>query len=148
VNWFPHVTVAAMIEDPSRFLMVEEVDGAELVLNQPAGHLEDGETLLAAVARETLEETRYGFVPNALLGVYRWRHPDSGHTYIRFAFRGTAIGPDQRRSLDHGILRAAWFSADEIRLHRMRSPLVLRCLDDYLAGRTYPLQLLTDPIPL
>jgi 8-oxo-dGTP pyrophosphatase MutT (NUDIX family) len=139
------VTVAAVVQRDGRFLLVEEeVDGA-LRLNQPAGHLEPGESLLEGAARETLEETAYCFVPQALLGVYRWRH-STGVTYVRFAFLGEATGPEPGRKLDQGIVRAVWLPPDALRAERARhrSPLVLRCVEDCLAGRRYPLELITD----
>jgi 8-oxo-dGTP pyrophosphatase MutT (NUDIX family) len=146
--WTPRVTVAAVIEDAGRFLLVEEsVDGA-LRLNQPAGHLEDGESLLDAVVRETLEETARHFLPEALVGVYRWRHPGSGDTYLRFAFCGAIGAHDADRPLDPEIRRVVWMDRDALAGHgaRLRSPLVLRCVDDYLAGRRYPLDLLRDEV--
>ena len=139
------VTVAAVIQREGRFLMVEEEADGGLRINQPAGHLEPGESLADGAVRETLEETAYRFVPRALLGVYRWRHP-KGLTYIRFAFAGEADGPEPGRELDQGIVRAVWLSAEELRADsaRHRSPLVQRCVDDYLAGRRYPLELIAD----
>jgi 8-oxo-dGTP pyrophosphatase MutT (NUDIX family) len=139
------VTVAAVIQRDGRFLLVEEETDDGLRLNQPAGHLEPGESLAAGVARETLEETAYRFVPQALLGVYRWRHP-KGMTYVRFAFLGAAAGPEPGRALDQGIVRALWLTPEALRAERARhrSPLVMRCVEDCLAGRRYPLELLTD----
>jgi len=147
--WKPHVVVAAVIEERGRFLLVEEETDAGLRLNQPAGHLEDGESLLDAVRREVFEETAHRFEPTALLGVYRWRHPDKGHTYVRFAFTGTVLGFDPTAPLDEGIVRTLWLSAEEIRASspRHRSPLLAKCLDDYLAGRSYPLELLHELAP-
>jgi 8-oxo-dGTP pyrophosphatase MutT (NUDIX family) len=139
------VTVAAVVHRDGRFLLVEEEIGGALRLNQPAGHLEPGESLPEGVARETLEETAYRFVPQALLGVYRWRH-SSGVTYVRFAFLGEASGPEPGRELDQGIVRAVWLTPEALRAERARhrSPLVLRCVEDCLAGRRYPLELITD----
>ena len=139
------VTVAAVIERDGRFLLVEEQTDAGLRINQPAGHLEPGESLADGAARETLEETAYRFVPRALLGVYRWRHP-SGATYVRFAFTGEASGPQPGLALDREIVRTLWLTPDELRAERARhrSPLVQRCIDDYLAGRRYPLELIGD----
>jgi 8-oxo-dGTP pyrophosphatase MutT (NUDIX family) len=139
------VTVAAVIQRDGRFLVVEEETDDGRRINQPAGHLEPGESLAEGVARETLEETAYRFVPQALLGVYRWRHP-KGLTYVRFAFLGEAAGPEPGRALDQGIVRAVWLTADALRAERARhrSPLVLRCVEDCLAGRRYPLELITD----
>jgi 8-oxo-dGTP pyrophosphatase MutT (NUDIX family) len=144
--WKPHVTVAAVAEDNGCFLLVEErIDGAA-VLNQPAGHLEDGEDLLAAVIRETLEETAWHFRPEALVGLYRWRQPKAGSTYLRFTFAGSCTGHEADRPLDTDIERALWLSPGEIRRQEnsLRSPMVLRSLEDYLAGHAYPLSLIND----
>ncbi len=144
--WKPNVVVAAIIERDGKFLMVEEMADGALVLNQPAGHLDEGESLVAAAVRETLEETAWHFTPEALLGVYRWPHPTKGITYIRFAFIGQVTSHDAERSLDHEIVRTLWLTSDEIRAERSRhrSPQVERCLNDYLAGQRYPLELLKD----
>ncbi len=117
-----------------------------MVLNQPAGHLDEGESLIDAVVRETLEETAWRFEPQSLLGVYRWPHPRNGCTYLRFAFAGTVTAHEPERALDHGIVRAVWMTPDEIRASRARhrSPQVERCVNDYLAGQRYPLSLLKD----
>ena len=138
------VTVAAMAEQEGRFLVVEEETDEGVRLNQPAGHLEPGESLIEAVVRETLEETAYGFVPRSLLGVYRWRHPAKGISYVRFAFVGEVTGPETGRALDAGILRALWLTPAELSAQaaRHRSPLVQRCIQDYLAGRRFPLDVL------
>src|SRR5262245_42946135 len=139
--WKPNVTVAAVIERDGRFLLVEEDTEYGRLINQPAGHLEPGESLLEAVAREALEETACSFAPAALLGVYQYHHAAADVTYLRFAFIGAASGPDPGRALDTGIVRALWLAPEEIRqaAGRHRSPLVMRCIDDYLAGRRYPL---------
>jgi len=138
------VTVAAMAEREGRFLVVEEETDEGVRLNQPAGHLEPEESLIEAVVRETLEETAYGFVPRSLLGVYRWRHPAKGISYVRFAFVGEVTGPETGRALDAGILRALWLTPAELSAQaaRHRSPLVQRCIQDYLAERRFPLDLL------
>ena len=138
------VTVAAMAEQEGRFLVVEEETDEGMRLNQPAGHLEPEESLIEAVVRETLEETAYRFVPRSLLGVYRWRHPAKGISYVRFAFVGEVTGPETGRALDAGILRALWLTPAELSAQaaRHRSPLVQRCIQDYLAGRRFPLDLL------
>lgn len=143
--WTPRATVAAVVEQDGRFLMVEEqVDGG-LRLNQPAGHLEDGESLLQAVIRETLEETAWHFRPEALVGIYRWRHP-GGETFLRFAFTGTVHDQDSSRPLDPDIRRTLWLDRDTLiaQQPQLRSPLVLRCVEDYLSGLRYPLELLQD----
>ncbi len=143
--WKPNVTVAAVIERDGRFLLVEEHTPEGVLFNQPAGHLDPGESLTAGVARETLEETAYSFAPTAVLGIYQYRRERPDVTYLRFAFVGGITGHDPDRPLDAGIIRAAWFTPEEIRAshRRHRSPLVVRCLDDYLAGHRYPLALIT-----
>ena len=146
IIWKPHVTVAAVAEDGGRFLLVEEQIDGKTVLNQPAGHLEEGENLLAAVIRETLEETAWQFQPAALVGLYRWRQPDTGATFLRITFSGTCTAHYPDRQLDSGIAQAIWLSVPEIRqqVARLRSPMVLRSIEDYLAGHAYPLTLLND----
>ncbi|MGW8228040.1 MAG: NUDIX hydrolase [Gammaproteobacteria bacterium] len=126
--------------------MVEEIDNAEAVFNQPAGHVEPDESLLAAVIRETLEETTWHFQPEFLIGIYRWQRPDSDAIYLRHCFSGTAVQQDAERQLDRGILRTLWLSLAELQQQawRMRSPLVLACLEDYVAGQRYPLSLYRD----
>ncbi len=147
--WKPNVVVAAIVERDGKFLLVEEEDHGQVVLNQPAGHLDEGETLIHAVIRETLEETAWHIEPTALLGVYRWLHPTNGSTYLRFAFIARALHDEPGRTLDHGCLRALWLTPEEIRAARARhrSPQVERCLDDYLAGTCYPLDLLKEYVP-
>ena len=137
----PEVTVAAVVERDSRYLLVEERITGRLVLNQPAGHLEDRETLLDAVIREAREETAWHFVPTALVGTYLWRSPDSGRSFLRFAFCGDVDVFRADQALDTGIVRAVWLSREQIlnQQARLRSPLVLRCIDDYLLGRRQPL---------
>lgn len=144
--WKPRVTVAAIAENEGRFLMVEEEIGGEQKFNQPAGHLEDGESLCAAVSRECLEETGWQFVPGSLVGLYRWRHPASGDTYLRATFAGACADHDPNRALDDDITAIHWLSVEEIRQRheQLRSPLVIRSIDDYLAGLRYPLELLVD----
>lgn len=144
-RWRPSVTVAAIIERDGRFLLVEEETADGLKLNNPAGHLDPGESPAQGCAREALEETAHVFTPTALLGIYlsRYQHPASGAdvTYLRFAFCGELGEHDAARALDHGIVRTLWLTADEVRASaaRHRSPLVLRCMEDYLAGVRYPL---------
>lgn len=143
--WKPNVTVAAVIERDGKFLLVEEKTSQGIRFNQPAGHLEADESLLQAVTRETLEESAYTFTPQHLLGIYHWQAPESGTTYLRFAFTGAITDHDPLRTLDKGILQAVWMTPDEIcaTQARQRSPLVLHCVEDYLAGKRYPLDLLT-----
>ncbi len=143
--WRPHVTVAAVIEQDGKFLFVEEQAEQSIVLNQPAGHWEKNESLIDAATRETLEETAYHFQPSALIGIYRWPHPSKDIVFLRFAFSGKIQGFDENRPLDNGILRALWLTPDELRAraNHHRSPLVLRCVEDYLAGKRYALDLLT-----
>jgi 8-oxo-dGTP pyrophosphatase MutT (NUDIX family) len=142
--WKPNVVVAAIAEQDGRFLLIEEQTSSGLRLNQPAGHWDPGETLLEACAREALEESAYHFRPTALLGVYSMPVPELDLTYLRFAFCGEITGYEPERTLDTGIVRALWQSADEIRANRPlhRSPLLLECVEDYLSGRRYPLDLL------
>ena len=142
--WKPNVTVAAVVERAGRFLLVEEHTSRGRLFNQPAGHLDPGESLTEAVARETLEETAYAFKPTALLGVYQYHQSGDEVTYLRFAFTGEITGQEADRALDEGIIHAVWMAPDEIRrdASRHRSPLVMRCIDDYLAGRRYPLTVL------
>jgi 8-oxo-dGTP pyrophosphatase MutT (NUDIX family) len=148
VPWKPSVTVAAVIERDGRFLLVEEETAEGVRLNQPAGHLDPGESLPTAAARETLEETAFAFTPKQLIGVYLWRSPPppdgNGVTYLRFAFCGELGAHDAERALDAGILRALWLTREEIaaRAAEHRSPLVQRCIDDFLGGARYPLDLL------
>jgi 8-oxo-dGTP pyrophosphatase MutT (NUDIX family) len=143
--WKPNVTVAAVIERDGKFLLVEEETDDGPMFNQPAGHWEPGETLAEAVIREAREETAYTFTPEWLLGIYTWRHPRKDVTYLRFAFSGPAGAHDPRQDLDGGIIRAAWLTLDEIRATRSRhrSPLVLQCVEDHLAGKRFPLELIT-----
>jgi 8-oxo-dGTP pyrophosphatase MutT (NUDIX family) len=139
--WKPDITVAAVSESEGRFLVVEERISHRLVFNQPAGHLENGETIIDALVREVREETAWVFLPQAFLGVYLWRNPASGRATLRFAFSGFVADHDASQPLDRGIVRTHWLSRAELveRAPRLRSPLVLRCIDDYLSGRRLPL---------
>ena len=145
--WKPNVTVAAVIKQEGKYLLVEEAQftGTDSVYNQPAGHLEPGESIVQGAIRETLEETGYTFVPQFLVGIYHWYCCGKDTTYLRFAFSGYTTDYDPNRSLDDGIIQAVWYSADQIQklVHRHRSPLVLQCIQDDLAGKRYPLELLT-----
>ncbi len=145
-RWKPNVTVAAVIERDGLFLLVEEETPDGLRLNNPAGHLDCGETPEQACARETLEETAYGFTPDALVGIYLSRQFNADGrdtTYLRFAFCGTLGALDPHRTLDTGIVRTLWMTPEEIRASsaRHRSPLLVQCLQDYLRGARYPLAL-------
>ena len=138
----PDITVAAVTETDGRFLVVEVRINRRLVFNQPAGHVEHGETLLDAVIREVREETAWGFQPQALVGVYLWRNPSSGRGYMRFAFTGTVLDHDAEQPLDRGIVSTHWLSRADLmeRQPRLRSPLVMRCIEDYLGGTRLPLE--------
>ncbi len=144
MTWKPHTTVAAIIERDNKFLMVEELIDGERVLNQPAGHLEPDESLITAVIRETYEETAWQFIPEAICGIYLWKHPENGKSFLRIAFCGKCKNHDASQALDEGILAATWKSRDQLlQQHKLRSPLVLKSIDDYLSGKRSPLDLLT-----
>lgn len=142
----PDLTVASVIERNGQYLLVEERVGSGLVFNQPAGHVERGERFVDAAIRETLEETAWLYQPEALVGIYFWEQPEKHRSFLRFTFCGTAISHDPKRRLDRGIERALWLTRDEIvaRTARLRSPMVLRCIDDYLEGRRYPMDLVSE----
>jgi len=144
MTWKPHVTVAAVLERDGRFLFVEERVRGHVVINQPAGHLDEGESLLEAVRRETLEETGWRMEPTALVGLYQYRGRESGTTFLRVCFAGRLLEEDPDRELDAGILRTLWLEPGELeRLNgRLRSPMVKRCLTDYLEGERHPLELI------
>jgi len=144
--WKPHATVAAIIERDNQFLMVEEESEGQIVFNQPAGHLDPGESFIEAVIRETREETAWRLHPEAITGLYRWQQPETERTYTRIAFCGQCDDHNAEQKLDAGILRAVWMTRDELieKTPQLRSPMVLRCIDDYLAGNRYPLELLID----
>lgn len=133
-----------MVERDGKFLLVEEHTSRGALFNQPAGHLEPGESLLEGVAREALEETAYRVAPTALLGVYQLHDAGADVTYLRFAFVTRIVAHDPERKLDHGIIGCAWMTPEDIRRtrDRHRSPLVARCVEDYLAGKRYPLDVL------
>jgi 8-oxo-dGTP pyrophosphatase MutT (NUDIX family) len=137
----PEITVAAVTETDGRFLVVEERIDRRLVIDQPAGHVEPGETLLEAVVREVREETAWLFTASELVGIYLWRHPDTGRTTKRFAFTGVVTDHRDGQQLDEGIVGTHWLTRAELkgREPQLRSPLVLRCVEDYLAGRRQPL---------
>lgn len=140
---YPHVTVAAVIEENQRFLLVEEYGPNTVVFNQPAGHWEKDETLIEAVSREVLEESAWQFVPEGLVGVYTYTSSQNGAVYLRFCFYGKHHSHEENRELDTGIIRTVWLSRKEIaQNNRLRSPLVLACVDDYLKGFRYPLDII------
>ena len=144
--WHPDVTVAAVCEQDGRFLVVEERSKSsnQIVFNQPAVHLEDGESLIQAVIRETLEETQRHFTPQALIGLYRLRAV-TGKTYIRYAFSGCISEPDYSHELDTDIIRSHWLSLEDLYSStQLRSKLVLKCIEDYRSGQNYPLDILGD----
>jgi 8-oxo-dGTP pyrophosphatase MutT (NUDIX family) len=139
--WKPSVTVAAVIERDGRFLFVEERIDGRLVLNQPAGHLDPGESLAAACRREVMEETAHHFEPEGLVGVYRWHYAAKDVTFLRFCFFGRA-GSAEKRPLDKEIVALHWLTPDELKQRKgeHRSPLVQKCVDDFLAGKRIPLE--------
>ncbi|MCK4834287.1 MAG: NUDIX hydrolase [Gammaproteobacteria bacterium] len=144
--WKPHATVAAVIERDNKFLMVEELIHGERLFNQPAGHLDPDESLIDAVIRETQEESAWQFTPEAVTGIYLWKHPDNGETFLRVAVCGTCSNHKPEQALDDGILQAVWKSRDELikEPHKLRSPMVINCINDYLAGKRYPLDMLIN----
>lgn len=139
----PSVTVAAVIERDGRFLMVEEEYEGARVFNQPAGHLDPGEGLVTACTREVLEETAHRFTPESLVGIYRWYYAPRDVTFIRFTFAGRLDGVEQDRPLDKEIVATHWFTRAELVANtaRHRTPLVMSCIDDYLCGKRFPLDL-------
>jgi 8-oxo-dGTP pyrophosphatase MutT (NUDIX family) len=143
--WRPSATVAAVMERNGKFLLVEESIDGRMVLNQPAGHLDPNESLVAACRREVLEETAHRFEPTALIGIYRWVYAPKNVTFLRFCFRGRIEGVD-KRPLDAQIAAVHWLSRDELAARREahRSPLVLRCVDDFIAGRQFPLEVFSS----
>ena len=139
------VTVAAVIERHDRFLFVQEKIEGRLVLNQPAGHLDPGESLVAACRREVLEETAHRFEPTALVGIYRWHYAPKDVTFLRFCFLGRVGEADPSRTLDKEIVALHWLTPAELEKRKAehRSPLVRQCVQDFLAGRHYPLEILS-----
>jgi 8-oxo-dGTP pyrophosphatase MutT (NUDIX family) len=139
--WKPSVTVAAVIERDGKFLFVEELIDGRKVINQPAGHLDPGESLVTACAREVMEETAHRFEPTGLVGIYRWYYEPKDVTFLRFCFSGRLLGKTDR-ALDKEIIATHWLTLEELKASAARrSPLVLKCVEDYLAGRNYPLDL-------
>jgi 8-oxo-dGTP pyrophosphatase MutT (NUDIX family) len=148
-NLKPELTVAAVVERQGRFLIVEERVARRLVFNQPAGHVEEGEGLIDAVVREVREETAWGFEPQAVVGVYLWSHPQEQRAYLRVAFCGEVGDHRPSQPLDTGIVRTHWYTRAQLLGHgpRLRTPMVLRCIDDFLSGARYPLDLVQQ-LPL
>ncbi|WP_320820055.1 NUDIX hydrolase [Thalassolituus sp.] len=144
-RWTPHATVATIVFHNDRFLMVEELSAGEAVFNQPAGHIEAGETIETAAIRETLEETGWHVAITALLGLYTYTAPANGITYHRYCLIGEAINHDTDAELDEGIIGPQWLTIEELRSSsRLRSPMVLTCAEDYISGRHYPLDVITE----
>jgi len=140
-NWFPHITVATIVEKDGKFLMVEEDLHNKMLLNQPAGHLDEGETLVQAAIRETMEESAWLVKINHLVEFSQWTSPNSGTHFLRACFAGTAIKHNPKQVLDDGIIQALWMTRDEVAQNslRLRSPLVLHHIDHYIAGKKFPL---------
>lgn len=144
MRWSPHITVAAVLEKDNRFLLVQEkIDGLS-VINQPAGHLEENESLLEATCREVFEETGWHYEPSALVGLYQWQNPKDRQTFLRFCFTGKLLEHDSSHKLDDCIEQVIWLTADEIaqRHHQLRSPLVSVCIQDYRNGNRVDLSLI------
>jgi 8-oxo-dGTP pyrophosphatase MutT (NUDIX family) len=142
--WKPHATVAAIVETNGKFLIVEENVEGEIVYNQPAGHLEPKENLIEAIIRETREETAWRFQPEALVGIYLWEQPNTDRTFLRFAFCGQCDDYHEDQPLDKDILRSLWMSKDELlQSKKLRSPMVIKNIDDYISGKRYPLSTLS-----
>jgi len=144
-RWTPHVTVATVVVRDGQLLLVEEAIDGRAVLNQPAGHLEPGESLAGAALRETLEETGWTVRLTAFIGTYQWTAPD-GTPFLRFAYAAEPVAHDPARPLDTGILRALWLDPAQLRADpaRLRSPLVWEVIADYLAGQRHPLSIVKE----
>ena len=144
MRWKANVTVAAVIEKDGKFLMIEEQADDARVINQPAGHLEEHESLMEAVIREVREETAWDFEASHIVGVYLFPSSKNGITYLRICYAGSALKHYPEQKLDEGIIQALWMSQGEIasRSGELRSPLVMQCIDDYLSGKSYPLELI------
>ncbi|WP_286238713.1 NUDIX hydrolase [Neptuniibacter halophilus] len=144
--WYPHATVAVIVEQEGKFLLVEEHSSGQIVFNQPAGHIEEDESFVQAACRETLEETAWHIRPQALVGFYVYKSGSNNTTYHRACFIADAIRHEPDLKLDEGIIRAVWMTRDEVaaQAEKLRSPMVLQCIDDYLAGQRYPLELIHE----
>ncbi len=144
-RWTPHATVATIVYRDGRFLMVEEICSGEAVINQPAGHIEKGETVIEAARRETLEETGWRVTPEKLLGLYVFNAESNGITYHRYCLTASADEEVAGAELDDGIIGPVWMTIEELRsCNRLRSPMVLTCAEDYLARPHYPLDIITE----
>jgi len=145
--WKPHLTVAAVIERNGEFLMVEEQADDCLVYNQPAGHVENHEAIYDAIVREVNEETAWCFTPEYIVGIYKWRKPDIDRTFVRICYTGSVHDHNPSQQLDDGILGAHWISAESLinmSSEKIRSPMVLQCIDDYRQNKHYPLDVITE----
>lgn len=142
MTWAPHVTVATIVERDDRYLMVYEDADGKLVYNQPAGHLDPDETLQEAAIRETLEETGWTVALTGVVGVNLYTAPSNGITYCRTTFIAEALSHDPTRKLDTGIIEAVWLTFEELvaRKDQLRSPMTLRIIEEYRAGRRFPLE--------
>lgn len=142
----PHITASCIIEEDGRFLVVEEIAEGKLVINQPSGHVESQESPLQATIRETLEETGWHYQPTSIVGIYYYYSPAADLTYQRICFTGEAGYFDPEHELDSGIRQVLWLTREELleEKDKLRSPLVMRCIDDYLAGQRYDLNLITE----
>lgn len=146
MSWHPHATVAVIVEKEGRFLLVEEESSGQIVINQPAGHIEENESFITAAKREALEETAWHVEPEFLTGFYVYKSGNNGTTYHRACFYARATEHEENRKLDDGIIRTLWLTRDEIvaQMDKLRSPMVLRCIDDYLEGKRFPLELIYE----
>tara|TARA_R110001592_G_C12925280_1_gene728908 strand:+ start:373 stop:825 length:453 start_codon:yes stop_codon:yes gene_type:complete len=144
--WTPHATVAAIVERNGRFLFVEEMSNGKIVFNQPAGHVDENESLQDATIRETLEESGWNVKPTKIVGIYTYTAPSNDVTYYRFCYVCEALSEVPNAKLDSDILAAHWFTLDEVKAKQdqLRGPLVMKCLEDYLAGKSYPLDLVYE----
>lgn len=144
-RWTPHATVATVVEQDGRFLMVEELSSGARVINQPAGHIEENETILEAAKRESLEETGWHVEPQQLIGLYTYTAPANGVTYHRYCFFASAIRHDPAAELDSGIIGPKWMTIEELRsCPNLRSQMVLTCVEDYLRGKRFPLEIVVE----
>ena len=148
MSWPPHITVATIVERSGKFLMVQELSNGRLVYNQPAGHLDPGETLQQAAVRETYEESGWHVKPTAVVGVSKYVAPHNGTVYYRTTFVAEALEHDSNAVLDDGIQQAVWMSIEDIRkaYEHLRSPLVLKNIEQYLAGERYPLSIIFEEV--